>query len=176
MDVGHHELNIEKERIIQTLERVIQEKDKMIAEKEKRIKDLQTEIAYKEGELNCRGILERFERKACPRYVLNSYTRTARWCYIFTQQPRLFQQIKETIGQGEGEDEAKTAESIRQLYEYLSGKIHESTPRCLIIHDSLSMTDHVILAVLCNALSINWQSNKIHYDLSPNVINRHHMK
>lgn len=48
-----------------------------------RTKRLNTEIAYKDGYLHCRGVLAKCEYLYCNDAMITSWSRKERWCDIF---------------------------------------------------------------------------------------------
>ena len=141
-------------------------KNKLILNYEVRIRELTTRLAFTEGFLSTRGVMEKFERTRCNTFYLTNRSRKDRWTFVFKTDPEFKQTLLNELRLTNQSDE-ELAYKITDLYESLSIKIHTpvQSSDALIICSDISIADTKIIACICNNLNIIWKSDLVEEDL-----------
>lgn len=126
-----------------------------------KIVELTTELTYRDGLLNCRGIIEKTERKFCYSFATHqSSNRKVKWKLILNEDRSLLNSLQLCV---KNSNQDSLSEHITNLYKDLSNRIHN--PDCgsksIQICGNLSTNDAKILACICKSNNINWESNLI---------------
>lgn len=118
---------------------------------ENEIERLKTELAFKDGHLNARGILELCERTKCE-YHMIGWPRLSKWRALCEKHPELLE--------FETQSSESYAQSIAVLYESLQSPFQSFYSKALYISD-VTVSQAVILAKVCKLLGIKWRSDLI---------------
>lgn len=151
-------LLVEKEKLLVEKERNVAEKDNIIKFLVNDTKRLNTELAYKEGYLHCRGILEKCEYAYCTE-TMATWTRHDRWRQLFNNDLREI--FNETVFQDQPSE--LLAKQVVVMYKNLSNRIHDSygtTIKNLHIN-SITVQEAQIVAFVCDKIGILWESDII---------------
>lgn len=151
-------LLVEKEKLLVEKERLVVEKDNRIKFLLDDTKRLNTELAYREGYLHCRGILEKCEYAYCTE-TMQAWTRHDRWRELFNNN------LKEIFDEKVFKDlrSELLAKQVVVMYKTLSNRIHDSygtTIKNLHIN-SITVQEAQIVAFVCDKIGILWESDII---------------
>lgn len=144
----------------------------MIKYLENDIKRLNTELAYKEGYLHCRGILEKCEKIHCTPQMLSYWTREDRWVEMFNTQLKIIKSKKPF----ENSTNKELATQVACLYKTLSDRVHDSYGTSIKkLHiNSVSVFEAQIIAFVCDQIGILWESDIINSKYKR--LNKHKME
>jgi hypothetical protein len=135
--------------------------DKLIDNLNGKIIELTTDLTYRDGLLNCRGIIQKTELKFC--YSFSTYQNSSRkikWKHILNEDRSLLNSLQTCV---KNSNQDSLSEHITNLYKDLPNRIHN--PNCgsksIQICGNISTNDAKILACICKSNNINWESNLI---------------
>ena len=142
------------------------------------IRSLNTQLAYREGILNSRGIIEKCEREHLSKFQIDNFTRQNKWITMLKRNRKLKKSVFRRITVNDNTQIVaqilEVAGKITHIYEMLSNQIHNSydtKSTVLTIGSELTLEQTSIIAVLCNVLNVRWESSTIDQHFKPIIFN-----